>query len=276
MMKNFTLALTPCATNCLTLSSPRTTQKTDQLLFLKCFFLGLITLLTGRVQAQCPTSPIPITFSYNGLPYSGTNVSCHSTGDNTWDGYFAAHPNTAFRVDGGVNNGSYNCHAFAWGQRKDEWVDTDPTGPNVAPQIFYTSGKYIVTTDINDAEIAVYGNGSPASSIYPIHSAVHLTNTTLSTNGFAVQYLSQNPQYAGWWVSKWAGGPLAIHQLTSCPDYSPGLQITYFKKAGESGTNFIQPVQYNISSYSVSGPKAACTSGSQFKLTNTTTGIINT
>jgi hypothetical protein len=254
-MKKFTIALPPCGTNCL--------------------FLGLITLFAGQAYAQCPANPQPITFSYNGTNYTGTNVSCHSSPDNTWDGYFAAHPNSAFRVDGGVDNGAYNCHAFAWANTTNEWIDTDPTGTNIAPQIYYNSGYYIKTTDPNDAEIAVYGTGDPIYNIYPIHSAIHLTNTTKSTNGFARLYLSQNLQYAGWWISKWAGGPLAIHQLTSCPDYSPGLQITYFKKSGESGTNFIQQAQFKSSDYSIVGPKAVCSSGAQFQLSNATTGTIN-
>ena len=243
---------------------------------MKKLTIALLLLVQYRqTHAQCPVSPQPITFLYNGVTYTGNNVSCGSAGETTWDGYFAAHPSTAFRVDGGVDNGAYNCHAFAWANRTDEWVSTEGTAPNIAPQIYYLSGKYIKTTDINDAEIAVYGNGSDLSSIYPTHSAIHLTNTTNSTNAFAVQYLRQNPQYAGWWISKWDGGPLAIHQLTSCPYYSAGLQITYFKKANETGTNFIQPVQYRISDYSITGPRAVCTSGAQFQLSNATTGIIN-
>ena len=244
---------------------------------MKKFTIALLLLAQhAPTHAQCPVSPQPVTFIYNGVTYTGNNVSCNSNPDNTWDGWFATHPSTAFRVDGGVDVGTYNCHSFAWANRTDEWISTQGLGgsPNVAPQIYYMSGKYIKTTDINDAEIAVYGNGADLASIYPTHSAIHLTNTTNSTNAFAVQYLRQNPQYAGWWISKWDGGPLAIHQLTSCPYYSAGLQITYFKKAGETGTNYIQQVQYRASDYSITGPKAVCSSGSQFQLTNATTGII--
>lgn len=274
-MRKSTIALPHYGSNTLSLVNHCPTQNVGKPFFFNCLFLGLITLFATQVQAQCPTNPQPITFSYNGTTYTANNVSCSTTGDTQYDGWFATHPTTAFRVDGGFDDGRYNCHAFAWVNIKDEWVNTTPTGPNIAPQIYYfSSGKYIQTTDINDAEIAVYGNGGPPlSSIYPVHSAIHLTNTTKSTNGFAVQYLSQNPQFAGWWISKWDGGPLAIHQLSSYAG-AAGLQITYFKKFGEVGTNFIQPAQYNASAYSIVGPKAVCTSGAQFNISNVTTGTI--
>jgi hypothetical protein len=239
--------------------------------------IACLILFAGQAQAQCPANPEPITFTYNGVPYTVNNVSCNATGDTEYDTWFATtYLNTAFRADGGVDNGQYNCHAFAWANIKDEWIATSPTGPNIAPQIYYTtSGKYVQTPNATDAEIAVYGNGTPITNIYPIHSAIHLTNTTKSTNAFAVQYLSQSPQFAGWWISKWEGGPLAIHQLMSCPDYSPGLQITYFRKALDApGTNFIQAAVYSASAYSITGPSAVCSSGSQFNLTNVTTGTI--
>ena len=242
--------------------------------------LALITLFAEQVQAQCPVLAEQIAFTYNGMAFTGTNVECVSTGDTEYDTWFATtYLNTAFRADGGMDNGHYNCHAFAWANRTDEWINTSPTGPNIAPQIYYTPtppyAMYEQTTDINDAEIAVYGNGSPISNIYPIHSAVHLTNTTKSTNAFAVQYLKQSPQFAGWWISKWEGGPLAIHQLTSCPDYSPGIQITYFRKVADApGTNFIQPAVYSASAYSIEGPNAVCSSGAQFSLSNVTTGTL--
>lgn len=237
-----------------------------------------LLLLVQYMQpyAQCPVSAQPVSFVYNGVTYTGNNVTCSNSAETTWDSWFASHSSTAFRVDGGVDNGAYNCHSFAWANITTEWINTTGTAPSVAPQIYYLSGKYIKTTDINDAEIAVYGNGADLPGIYPTHSAIHLTNTTSSTNVFAVQYLRQNPQYAGWWISKWDGGPLAIHQLNSCPYYSPGLQITYFKKAGETGTNYIQQVHYNIGDYSVVGPKLVCTSGSQFQISNATTGTFAT
>ena len=239
--------------------------------------IAFLLLLAGQAQAQCPNNPEQVTFTYSGVPYTITNVECGSAGNTQYDNLFATtYLNTAFRADGGFDNGNYNCHAFAWANITDEWIATTPTGPNIAPQIYWTtSGMYVTTPNANDAEIAVYGNGSPISNIYPIHSAVHLTNTTTSTNGFAVKYLKQSPQFAGWWISKWEGGPLAIHQLTSCPDYSPGLQITYFRKALDpAGTNFVQAPVYSASAYSIAGPKAVCTSGSQFNLTNVTTGTI--
>ena len=241
--------------------------------------IAFLLLLAGQAQAQCPNNPEQITFTYNGKTYTVTNVECNSTPNTQYDNLFATtYLNTAFRADGGIDNGQYNCHAFAWANIKSEWIATSPTGANIAPQIYYTpspGAMYEVTPNADDAEIAVYGNGSPISNIYPVHSALHLTNTTKSTNAFAVQYLSQSPQFAGWWISKWEGGPLAIHQLTSCPDYSPGLQITYFRKVLDpAGTNFVQAAQYSAAAYSIAGPKAVCISGEQFNLTNVTTGTI--
>jgi hypothetical protein len=240
--------------------------------------IAFLILFAGQAQAQCPVKPVYITFTYGGMTYTGTNVECATTGNTQYDNLFATtYLNTAFRADGGVDNGQYNCHAFAWANRMDEWIATSPTGPTIAPQIYYapTGAMYVTTPNANDAEIAVYGNGTPITNIYPIHSAVHLTNTTKSTNAYAVKYLSQSPQFAGWWISKWEGGPLAIHQLTSCPDFTPGLQITYFRKAADApGTNFIQAAVYSASAYSIEGPNAVCTSGAQFNLSNVTTGTV--
>lgn len=220
------------------------------------FFLGLIILLGTNVQAQPP-----VTFTYNGTTYTVANAAAANTPNTSYDSYITNHPTTTLRIDGGVDNGTYDCHAFAWANRTDVWIQTDPNGLNIAPQIYYYQTQYYQPGTASDAEIVVYGDAIN----YPVHSALHLTNATASSNLFARQFLSQYPQYAGWWISKWDGGPLAIHQLTSCPFYTS--QVTYYKKNGESGTNYIE---YKGSLYSILGPKAACSSGSTFELSSAT------
>ena len=218
--------------------------------------LGLIILLGANVQAQSP-----VTFTYLGTTYTVANSGPANSPNTAFDSYITSHPTTTLRVDGGVDDGHYDCHAFAWANRKDVWIQTSPAGTNIGPQIYYSQTSYYQTSTASDAEIAVYGDAIN----YPVHSALHLTNATASSNLFARQFLSQYPQYAGWWISKWDGGPLAIHQLTSCPFYIS--QVTYYKKTGESGTNYIE---YKGSLYSILGPKAACTSGSSFELSSAT------
>jgi hypothetical protein len=270
-MQKFTIARYPRGTNGLALSSPGPVQNICKLSFLKCLFLGFaIALAAEQVQGQACT---PVTISYQGGNYtaSTSNITCGTKPyDTQYDAYVAAHPNL---VKADVNNGNYNCHAFAWANRTDIWINTTQPGTNIAPQIYYNSqsSNYYTTSTINDAEIAVYGDATNN----PVHSAIHLTNTSNSSNGFAVKYLKLFPQYAGWWISKWDGGPLIIHQqLSDYPPYFPGETITYYKKRLDAGTNSIQ---YKASDFSILGPKAVCTAGAQFKLSNTTTGtdIIN-
>jgi hypothetical protein len=88
-----------------------------------------------------------------------------------------------------------------------------------------------------------------------------------STNPFARAFLSKYPQYVGWYISKWDGGPLVIHQVDSCPFYrQANEQVTFYKKRSDaSGSNYLQ---YSGSDYSIIGPPAVCSSGTQFKLGN--------
>lgn len=226
--------------------------------FLKVLSMVLIVLVSANAHAQ---SPPPVTFVYNGTTYTVANAGVENSPNTSFDSYITSHPTTTLRIDGGVDNGNYDCHAFAWANRTDVWIQTDPPGTNIAPQIYYYQLGYYTQTTADDAEIVVYGD--PVN--YPVHSALHLTNATASTNAFARKYLSQYPQYAGWWISKWDGGPLAIHQLTSCPFYTS--QVTYYKKATETGTNYIE---YKGALFSILGPKTACSSGASFELMSTT------
>lgn len=223
--------------------------------FYKYLFLGLIVSLAGNAQAQ-----LPVTFTYNGVQYTVSNADTPNSPNYSFDNYIVTHPNSTRRVDGNFDNGRYDCHAFAWANNTEVWIQTQSPGTNVAPQIYYSQLTYYETSTASDAEIAVYGD--PIN--YPVHSALHLTNATASTNGFARKYLNLYPQYAGWWISKWDGGPLAIHLVDSCPFYIS--QVTYYKKTVETGTNYIE---YKGSLYSIFGPNAVCTSGSTFKLNNT-------
>jgi Secretion system C-terminal sorting domain len=220
--------------------------------------LVLVILFFTSSQAQTPP---PVTFVYSGTTYTVQNANADNSPNTSFDSYITSHPTTTLRIDGGVDNGKYDCHAFAWANRTDVWIQTDPPGLNIAPQIYYQQTSYYQTSTASDAEIVVYGD--PIN--YPIHSALHLTNATASTNAFARQFLSEYPQYAGWWISKWDGGPLAIHQLTSCPFYTS--EVTYYKKTGESGTNYLE---YKGALFAILGPKAACSSGASFELSSAT------
>ncbi|HEV2481899.1 MAG TPA: T9SS type A sorting domain-containing protein [Puia sp.] len=211
-------------------------------------FLGLITFSGANAQ-----TPPPVIVNYQGVNYTVSNAAPANSPNTSFDSYFASHPTTALRIDGGVDNGTYDCHAFAWANRTDIWIQTSPPGTNVAPQIYYSQFPIYETSSASDAEIVVYGDATN----YPVHSALHLTNATASSNAFARKYLSEYPQYAGWWISKWDGGPLAIHTLTSCPFYIS--QVTYYKKNGESGTNYIE---YKGSLFAILGPNIVCRSGS--------------
>ena len=197
--------------------------------FFKGLFLGLIILLGAIVQVRSQ-----VTVTVCGTTHNANNASVTNSPNTSFDSYITSHPTTTLRIDGGVDNGNYNCHAFAWANMTDVWFETSPLATNVVPQLYYSQTSCYQTTTASDAEIVVYGDAVN----YPVHSALHLTNATASSNGFAREFLAQYPQYAGWWISKWDGGPLAIHQLTACPFYIS--QVTYYKKTGESGTNYIE------------------------------------
>ncbi|HMH22842.1 MAG TPA: T9SS type A sorting domain-containing protein [Puia sp.] len=209
-----------------------------------------ITLSVVQARAQAPKN---ISFSCGGPTYTYTGDYKNDL-SSPYTGFVAGHPNSGIYVAGPAD-GHYNCHAFAWANDKSVWVQTYG-GSTQAPEYYYNVGCYVQTTEA-DAELVVYGNIAT-----PIHSAIRLTN---STNGFSGVYLSQYPQYAGWFVSKWDGGPVVIHSVDSCPYYYdvPSLPPTFYKKAGAAaGSNHPRG-----SNYSITGPKVVCSSGgTQFTL----------
>ncbi len=224
-----------------------------------------IVLSTVQVQAQ-KQETIP---TINGPVYYYATVT-NSPGDPDYTSYIASHPHSGiFFVDSG--NGNYNCHAFAWPNDTTVWVNSTNDSAD-APQIYYDhySSYYYKATTASDAEIAVYGNTSLTN---PIHSALRLTNSS-STNGFAKAFLSKYPQYVGWYISKWDGGPLVIHQVDSCPFYAQANEtVTYYKKTSEaSGSNSLE---YSSSQYSIAGGQnIVCYSpGNQFWLSNTSGSV---
>jgi hypothetical protein len=220
------------------------------LLSFKYLFFGLLIGLTAlRGQAQ---STKTFSFSCGGPTYMYTGDYMSDT-ESPYSGFVTSHPNSHIFVAGPADP-TYNCHAFAWANDKSVWVQTFG-GSTQAPEYYYNVGCYVQTTQA-DAEIVVYGSISS-----PIHSAVRITN---STNGFGSYYLSQYPQYAGWFVSKWDGGPIVIHAVDSCPYYFDviGIPPTYYKKSSASSTaNNIKG-----SNYSITGTKVVCAAGSQFTL----------
>lgn len=213
-----------------------------QLLF--CLAIGPLTL-----SAQAPKN---FSFYFNNTTYWYTGNYVNSP-DNNYATYMASHPaSTSFAT--GPGDGHYNCHAYAWANDKTVWVQTG-TQNDAPPQVYYNSGYYVQTLNEREAEIVVYGSPN-----YPIHSALRITN---SSNAFASQALASYPQYAGWYISKWDGGPLVVHQLTDCPYAINNVPITFYKKSTAGATaNYIQG-----SNFAISGPKGVCSSGSQFTLT---------
>ena len=224
-------------------------------------FFGLAVVLT-TVQAQGrkqETIPSP----YGSVSYYATVTN--AGGDPDYTNYIVSNPHSGiFVVDSG--NGNYNCHAFAWPHDSTVWVESTNDTTN-APQIYYNSYShyYYTPTTASDAEIAVYGNTSITN---PIHSALRLTNSN-STNPYAQAFLEKYPQYVGWYISKWDGGPLVIHQVDSCPFYAQSNEVvTYYKKTAESpGSNSLE---YSSADYSIAGGQnVVCYSpGNQFWLSN--------
>jgi hypothetical protein len=225
-------------------------------------FCSMIILIALSSQAQIDQLKTESFTSDNGMHSYTATILGHpdTTAVDYWN-YLLSNPHSGIVVVA-AHNGKYNCHAFAWPNDSTVWVEgTHDT--TKAPQIYYdhvSDYYYHKITDATDAEIAVYGS-DPLNN--PTHSAVRLTN---STNSYARAFLKLYPQYAGWYISKWDGGPLVIHQLDSCPFYSASMLPTLYKKKAESsGSNH---VQFKGSDYSIIGPKAFCSFGQTFELGN--------
>ncbi|SEW49732.1 Por secretion system C-terminal sorting domain-containing protein [Chitinophaga arvensicola] len=211
------------------------------------FFFLAAAMLTLPAQAQKTFS-----FYFNGTTYSYIGSYANSP-DNNYATYMASHP-TSNSFATGPGDGHYNCHAYAWANDKTVWVQTGSL-TNSPPQIYYNSGYYVQTLNESEAELAVYGQPS-----YPIHTALRITN---SSNAFGAQALTNYPQYAGWYISKWDGGPLVVHRLTDCPYAIANVPITFYRKSTTALTaNYIQG-----SNFAISGPRMVCSSGTQFTLT---------
>jgi len=210
------------------------------------FFLATVSL---TLSAQAPKT---FSFFFNNTTYSYIGNYSNSP-DNNYDTYKTSHPSSDCFATG-PGDGRYNCHAYAWANDKTVWVQTGSLSTS-PPQIYYNSGYYVQTLNEKEAEIVVYG--SPA---YPVHSALRITN---SSNAFASQALASYPQYAGWYISKWDGGPLVVHRLTDCPYAIPNMPITFYRKSTTALTaNYIQG-----SNFAIAGPKTVCYGGTQFTLT---------
>jgi hypothetical protein len=226
---------------------------------------GLVTV-SYALQAQTPppTGYKQETFTSSTGTYHYWADFLTDNGDPDYRTYIVTNPHSGiFVVDSG--NGNFNCHAFAWPNDTMVWVQPNYQDTS-APWVYYnTTTQYYTTTTASDAEIAVYGD-PPTTN--PIHSALRLTNSS-SSNGFARAFLSKYPQYVGWYISKWDGGPLVIHQVDSCPFYAQSNKtVTYYKKTSEaSGSNSLQ---YSSSQYSIAGAQnIVCYSpGNQFWLSN--------
>jgi hypothetical protein len=218
-----------------------------------CLPVVAIILLSVQVRAQTKLESFT---SSNGY-HSYYAVFRNDTSAVDYWTYLNKDPNSGIFV---VNtlNGNYNCHAFAWTNDSTVWVDGSHDTTK-APQIYYNTVSnyyYTKTTDPSDAEIAVYGSDVNNS---PTHSAVRLTN---STNPYVRQFLNNYPQYAGWYISKWDGGPLVIHNLDSCPFYGNVAPTLYKKRSESAGSNHLRGANYLIKGTQ----DAFCSSGTQFEL----------
>jgi hypothetical protein len=210
----------------------------------------LLPGLTAMLFALPMSAQKTFHFTYNGTVYTyyGSYVNDPSSQYTT---YVNAHPGSGLFAAQPAD-GHYNCHAFAWANDNTVWVQTYGASTD-APQLFYNTGYYVQTTEA-DAEIAVYGNIAN-----PIHSAVRITS---SSNPAGAQALSAYPRYAGWWISKWDGGPVVVHRIDDCPYWLTGLSATYYKKSSTpAGGNHISG-----SGYAVTGGKVVCVGGTQFTL----------
>jgi Secretion system C-terminal sorting domain len=227
-------------------------------------FALIVASYTLQAQTPPPTGYKQESFTSSTGTYYYWADYLTDNGDPDYRNYIVSNPHSGiFVVDSG--NGKFNCHAFAWPNDTTVWVQPNYQDTS-APWVYYNGTTlYYGTTTASDAEIAVYGDPSTTN---PIHSALRLTNSN-SSNGFARAFLSKYPQYVGWYISKWDGGPLVIHQVDSCPFYAQSNEtVTYYKKKSEaSGSNSLE---YSSSQYSIAGAQnIVCYSpGNQFWLSN--------
>jgi hypothetical protein len=219
--------------------------------------LLVLTMLIFSMVARGQDS---LSFSFDGVTYKyPVTISNDTLAVDYWN-YLSAHPHSGiFTVSHEPWNGQYNCHAFALPNDTAVWAETSDGNPDDAPEIYYNSGYYVTATSVSQAEIAVYG-----SQTSPTHTALRLTT---STSTFAKEFLARYPQYAGWWISKWDGGPLVIHQLDSCPFYSASQPPHLYRKEPDGGTtNNISTANFVIKG-DFTGPILVCPfTGNQFSL----------
>ena len=217
--------------------------------------LLLLVAIPLAVAAQRTES-----FTYNGTPYSYTAYFTNDTLATDYWRYLNTNPHSGIFVVTTQYpfNGTYNCHALAWPHDTGVWVESQNGNNSSAPQVYWSSGYYSTAASESEAEIAVYGNQNS-----PTHSAVRLTN---SSNPVAQSFLALYPQYAGWWISKWDGGPLVIHRLDSCPFYISSQPPVLYRKTAEAGKNHINAANFVIRPASAGQAGVVCAGGTQFIL----------
>lgn len=222
--------------------------------YMKLNYLLLLAIIPLALQAQGQKQE---SFFY-GTTYYYTATYLNDPSATDYTNYVPLHPNSGIRaISFPPYNGNYNCHAFAWPNDTTVWVQNSDGHTTDAPEYYYNVGYYVPASSESEAEIAVYGGATE-----PTHSAVRLTN---SGNVFGREFLARYPQYAGWWISKWDGGPLVIHRLDSCPFYSPSQPPILYRKYSDAGANHITASSYLVAG--VMGQQAVvCASGSQFQL----------
>ena len=126
----------------------------------------------------------------------------------------------------------YNCHSYAWynqSEYNDLWINkTDSTG--VFQLSRYWSTDLYESCSQQYAEKVFYVNTVPNKD----HSAVVLPN--------------------GYFVSKWGGAPLMVHEADYCPYYFNNTELQYYKERSNipfmtdliSGADYVNPGQSSI------------------------------
>ena len=126
----------------------------------------------------------------------------------------------------------YNCHSYAWynqSEYNDLWINkTDSTG--VFQLSRYWSTDLYESCSQQYAEKVFYVNTVP----YKDHSAVVLPN--------------------GYFISKWGGAPLMVHEADYCPYYFNNTELQYYKERTYipfmsdliSGADHVSPGQSSI------------------------------
>ena len=126
----------------------------------------------------------------------------------------------------------YNCHSYAWynqSEYNDLWINkTDSTG--VFQLSRYWSTDLYESCSQQYAEKVFYVNTVP----YKDHSAVVLPN--------------------GYFISKWGGAPLMVHEADYCPYYFNNTELQYYKERTYipfmsdliSGADYVSPRQSSI------------------------------